>query len=44
MTDNFRSKPPQEHPPITERQQQVLRLIVREHVSNGRPVGSKCFS
>ncbi|MCA9861097.1 MAG: heat-inducible transcription repressor HrcA [Thermomicrobiales bacterium] len=26
---------------ITERQQQVLRLIVREHVSNGRPVGSK---
>ncbi len=44
MTDNFRSKPPQEHPPITERQQQVLRLIVREHVSNGRPVGSKSLA
>ncbi len=27
-----------------QRQQQVFRLIVREHVSNGRPVGSKFLS
>ena len=31
----------QEHQAITQRQQQVLQLIVREHVSNGKPVGSK---
>ncbi len=38
------SKPVEEHPSITHRQQQVLRLIVREHVSNGRPVGSKSLA
>jgi heat-inducible transcriptional repressor len=41
MTDIHRSNPSQEHSGITQRQQQVLQLIVREHVSNGRPVGSK---
>jgi heat-inducible transcriptional repressor len=40
---NF-SKQPQSQPPITQRQQQVLQLIVREHVSNGKPVGSKLLS
>lgn len=44
MTDNYRSKPPREQPLITQRQQQVLKLIVREHVSNGRPVGSKLLA
>ncbi len=39
-----RTKPAQEHPPITQRQQKVLQLIVREHVSNGRPIGSKFLS
>lgn len=36
-----RNESPTEKQPITSRQQQVLQLIVREHVSNGRPVGSK---
>ncbi len=41
MAASNRSRPSQERSRITPRQQQVLRLIVREHVSNGRPVGSK---
>ncbi len=44
MTFTNRTKPTEEHPAITQRQQQVLQLIVREHVSNGRPVGSKSLS
>ena len=36
-----RPKPARERQTITQRQQQVLQLIVREHVSNGKPVGSK---
>lgn len=44
MTFSNRSRQSQEHPEITARQQQVLQLIVREHVSNGRPVGSKFLS
>lgn len=44
MTFSDRTRPAQEHSPITPRQQQVLRLIVREHVSNGRPVGSKLLA
>jgi heat-inducible transcriptional repressor len=30
--------------PLTERQRSVLRLIVHEHVTSGRPVGSKLLS
>lgn len=41
MTFTNRPRPVPDEPTITPRQQQVLRLIVREHVSNGRPVGSK---
>ncbi len=44
MNFTSRTKPVEEHPPITQRQQQVLRLIVREHVSNGLPVGSKSLA
>ncbi len=44
MTYSSRTRSVEEHPTITERQQQVLRLIVREHVSNGRPVGSKSLA
>src|SRR5687768_16418675 len=28
-------------PPLTERQRLILRLIVREYVASGRPVGSR---
>lgn len=41
MSFSNRPRSPQEEPLITPRQQHVLQLIVREHVSNGRPVGSK---
>jgi heat-inducible transcriptional repressor len=41
MSFTNRHKPREDHPPITPRQQQVLQLIVREHVSHGQPVGSK---
>lgn len=44
MTSSNRPRSSQGHPEITLRQQQVLRLIVREHVSNGRPVGSKSLA
>jgi heat-inducible transcriptional repressor len=44
MSFTNRSRPTQEEPQISSRQQQVLQLIVREHVSNGRPVGSKFLS
>lgn len=37
MTNRATSQPSS----ITPRQQQVLQLIVREHISSGRPVGSK---
>jgi len=43
MSMNYanRPKPAQEQSTITQRQEQVLQLIVREHVSNGKPIGSK---
>jgi heat-inducible transcriptional repressor len=41
MAYTNRPKSAQEQSTITQRQQQVLQLIVREHVSNGKPVGSK---
>lgn len=41
MSFSSRPRPAQEEPQISPRQQQVLQLIVHEHVSNGRPVGSK---
>jgi heat-inducible transcriptional repressor len=44
MSFTNRPRPSQEEPRISLRQQQVLQLIVREHVSNGRPVGSKFLS
>ena len=44
MAFTNRPRPSQEEPAITPRQQQVLQLIVREHVSNGKPVGSKFLS
>lgn len=44
MSFTNRSKPVEEHPQISPRQQHVLQLIVREHVSNGKPVGSKFLS
>ena len=44
MSYTNRPKSSEEHQQITPRQQHVLRLIVREHVSNGRPVGSKSLA
>lgn len=44
MSVTKRSKTTEEATQITLRQQQVLGLIVREHVSNGKPVGSKMLA
>jgi heat-inducible transcriptional repressor len=41
MATTKRLRYDRDEPKITPRQQQVLQLIVREHVSNGKPVGSK---
>ena len=35
---------PTQVPPITDRQRQILKLIVQEYVQRGRPVGSKALT
>jgi heat-inducible transcriptional repressor len=35
------STPPRPEAPLSERQRKILRLVVREYVATGRPVGSK---
>jgi heat-inducible transcriptional repressor len=43
-TTRERDHDTEESPALTERQRAILRLIVREYVATGRPVGSKLLS